>query len=134
MVSDFSKKRKSDFWKNKVWFQLAAGIFAIIVIALLFIDFSIYKKRKELNSQVDFYKKQIENLEKNSQNLKDQIANADNIDYLEKIAYEQLGEQKPGEKGVIFITPEKQNEENSKTENTWTGWISGAWDWIKSKF
>ena len=99
----------------------------------------MYQKKKELALQIDNYKKQIEEIKQNSQNLKDEIANSDNQDYIEKIAYEQLGQQKPGEKEVIFVTPEKKpaaiaSPENFWSAKVWSTWFSGAWQWIKNKF
>lgn len=131
---DFSKKRKPEFFSQKLLFQLAGVAFFIIVVVLIFIDFSIYQKRRDLISQIDAYKKQIEDIQKNSQNLKEQIANSDNPEYLEKIAYEQLDQQKPGEKEVIFVVPQEQPKEKERAINPLTGWITGILQWLKNRF
>jgi cell division protein FtsB len=134
MVADFNKKRKGKFFDNKLIIQLAGVFIVIVLIFLIVSDFNIYKRKKELKSQINFYQKQIEELKEANQDLNDKIDNADNIDYLEKIAYEQLGEQKPGEKGVIFITQKEEAEETPESKNFWTSWFTGAWNWIKSAF
>ena len=64
--------------------------------------------------------------------MKLQIQN--NQDYIEKIAYEQLGEQKPGEKEVIFVAPPKKADTSAQLQNPWYDWIANSWNWIKSKF
>ena len=139
MVADFNKKQKTSLPSNKIAFQAAGVIFLIIIVALFVADIKIYQKKKELALQIENYKKQIEDIKKSSQTLKDEIANSNNQDYIEKIAYEQLGEQKPGENEVIFITPPKKAEVAPQSENfwsvkVWSGWFSGAWQWIKNRF
>jgi cell division protein FtsB len=137
MVADFNKKQKASFSNNKIAFQIAGVLFLIIIVVLFAADVKIYQKKKELTLQITNYKKQIEDIKKSSQTLKDEIANSNNQDYIEKIAYEQLGEQKPGENQVIFVTPPKKAEVTTKPEAfwmNWLGWFSGAWEWIKNRF
>lgn len=136
---DFNKKRNREFFNEKLLFQAMGILFLIAIFLLLLADYKIYQKKKELTVEINNYKNQIEEIEKSSQNLKEEIANANNTDYLEKIAYEQLGEQKPGEKQVIFITPPKKAESTQLQENYWSAkflgsWFNGVWQWIKSKF
>lgn len=129
---DFTKKQNRKTLSDKFLFQAIGVIFLAAIIVLIFLDFKIYQKKNDLNSQVNDYQKQIEDIEKSSQNLKGKIANTNNTDYLEKIAYEQLGQQRPGEKEVIFIAPTKKAEITQSPENFWNkflNWIS----WIKSK-
>jgi len=126
MVADFDKKVK-----------VGGVIFLIIIFLLIIADFKIYQKKQELISQIETYKKQIEDIKKSSQTLKEEIANSNNPDYLEKLAYEQLGEQKPGEKEVIFVMPEEKPKQDATPRSFWSnfsGWISGAWQWIKNRF
>lgn len=139
MVADFGKKQKGEFSRNKIALQIAGILFLAIIIALVAADVKIYQKKKELLSQIDNYKKQIQDLQKSSQNLRDEIANSNSQDYIEKIAYEQLGQQKPGEKEVIFVAPDKKSAAaaSSAPQNFWQLWLgrfSGSWNWIKSKF
>lgn len=115
------------------------GIALLIIIPLFIIaDFKIYSKKKQLAAQIEAYKQKIEDIKKSNQTLQEEIANSDNKDYLEKIAYEQLGQQKPGEKQIIFIEPENNQaivgQNDSADKKSWLGWLSGAWGWIKSKF
>ena len=133
MVSDFNKKRNREVVKNKILFQ-AGGVLLIIIVATFIVaDFKIYQRKRDLALQIDSYKKQIEEIKKNNETLKEQIANSDNSEYLEKIAYEQ-GMVKKGEKEVIFVMPEQKPAQPSAQNNFWPSWLSGAWNWIKSKF
>jgi cell division protein FtsB len=105
---DFNKKANREFFNNKLLFKTVGILFIAGIVVLILADFRIYQKKQELASQVAAYQKQIEDIKKSSQTLKDEIANQDNKDYLEKIAYEQ-GMVKAGEKEVIYYTttPEK---------------------------
>lgn len=136
MVSNFNKKSNSEFPIKRFWFQ-AGGIFFIIMVAILIVaDIKIYQKKKDLALQINNYKQQIEAIQKNSQTLKDEIANSDNKDYLEKVAYEQ-GMVKTGEREVIFLAQEKkekQAEASNNFQQNFMGWLSGIWQWIKNIF
>ncbi len=133
MITDFDTKENREFFNKKFWYKTGGIIFIMVVLLLAIVDFRIYKKRQELLSQIATYQKQIEDLKESSGNLKEEIANSDNADYLEKLAYEQLGEQKPGEEQVIFIMPEEKAETSVEKQNFWntfSGWLNGAWQWI----
>jgi cell division protein FtsB len=137
MVADFSKKQKGEFFNERLLFKTIGAAFLVVIVVLVVMDIRIYQKKQKLVSQISSYQKQIEDLSKSSQTLKEQIANSDNKDYLEKVAYEQLGQQRPGEKEIIFVTPPKKLEAPQKSEDfliSWTGWVSNAWQWIKNKF
>ena len=133
---DFNKKGNKAFFNDKLLFRVLGVAFLIIIFVLILADFKMYQKKRELAAQVNSYQKKIEDIKKSSQTLKDEIANSDNPDYLEKIAYEQLGQTKAGETEYIFITPPKQTEAAAKPQNFWDnfmGSLSSAWSWIKSK-
>ncbi len=139
MVAKFSKNENRKVFNKKLLFKVVGVAFLIAVAFLIFEDAKMYQKKQKLAAQIISYQKQIQEIERSNQTLKEEIANADNIDYLEKIAYEQLGQQRPGEKEIIFITPEKKPELAETQQNfwepkSWTGWLSGTWEWIKSKF
>lgn len=133
MVANFRKKRKGEFQARKILFPIAGILFFLLMVVLVFVDMHIYKQKKELVSKINFYQNQIQSIESDNQQLRDEMANTENIDYLEKIAYEQLGEQKPGEQAVIFVAPDQKPAQVSEQQNIWTGWFSGIWNWIKSK-
>jgi len=135
MIANFRKKINKDS-ASKVLFQIAGVFLFVIIVVLLLADFRIYKKKRELKLQLDSYQSKIEELENNNKSLNSQIENIGNEDYLEKIAYEQ-GMVRVGERGVIFIVPETEENNASGNENIWsgfTGWLSAGWSWIKSKF
>ncbi len=139
MVAKFNKNGNRRLFDRKLLFKGVGIIFLVAIVFLAFEDFKMYQRKQRLASQLLSYQKQIQEIQKSNQTLEEEIANADNVDYLEKIAYEQLGQQRPGEKEIIFVTPEKKSEQLEVQQNfwepkSWTGWLSGAWEWIKTKF
>jgi cell division protein FtsL len=50
MVTNFSKKQKSDKEKDYVFLKICAIIFVAIAILLIFANIKLYQKRKELVS------------------------------------------------------------------------------------
>ena len=131
---DFNRKGNRSFFGNKFLFQAGAVFFLLAVACLVFVNLKMYWKKRELISQINSYKEQIEDIKRSSKGLENAIANADNVDYLEKIAYEQLGEQKPGEKAVTFVVPDEKPKEPLTPPNFWASWLTGVWNWIKNKF
>ena len=123
--------------KRKTLFKTLGIIFLVIIFVLILADFKLYQKKQALISQINVYQKQIDEIKKNNQNLKNEIANSGSQDYLEKIAYEQFNEAKPGEKEVIFVQPQEKPKPASTPQNFWDSWLSDlskVFNWIKSKF
>ena len=130
MVANFHKKANSEFFSQELLFKTVGIIFIIIICVLLVSDFKIYQKKRKLDVEIINYQKQISDIEKSSQTLKEEIANTDNKDYLEKLGYEQFNETKPGETEYMFVKPANKVKPDLVQQN----WFSEAWQWIKSKF
>lgn len=130
MVADFHKKSNRDFFNKQLLYKTAGIAFILLFVVLVVSDIKIYQKKRILTAQISNYQRQINEIKRSSQNLKNEIANADNKDYLEKLAYEQLGQQRPGEKEIIFINSKTKVKEVQKTQSSWEKFLS----WIKSKF
>ena len=111
----------------------------ITAIVLIFANFQMFKKKRELAWQINNYDNQIQELKNRNETLKEEIANSDNPDYVEKIAREESDMQKPGEKVVSFVEQNSEQKEQPAKENVWNsnfwfGWIGQSWNWIKSIF
>lgn len=137
MVADFWKKVNKDFFNKDLLYKIIGFLFIVIIIILIVSDVKIYQKKQQLDVQISQYEKQIADIQKSSQNLKEEIANADNIDYLEKIGYEQFNETKPGETEYMFVGQhDKKQEVAAKPQSFWQRlslWFFKVVDWIKSK-
>jgi cell division protein FtsB len=135
MVSDFEQKENRKFFNKSLLYRTMGVVFLVAIVVLVVADIKIYQKKKKLVAKIDVYEKQIENIKKSSQTLRDEIANADNVDYLEKLGYEQFGRVRPGEKEYMFIEPEQKAYVSQEKNSFWgAGWLSGVWQWIKNIF
>ena len=130
MVSDFNKKGNREFFNNDLLFKVVGIIFLIVIFVLIVSDFKIYMKKRELTTQIISYQNQIKDIKKSSQTLKNEIANSDNTDYLEKLGYEQFNQTKPGETEYMFVKSEKVVETAPVKNNWYTNFLN----WIKSIF
>ena len=130
MVANFHKKANREFFNNKLLFKTFGIIFLVVILVLVVADVKMYLKKKQLISQINVYQKQIEDIKKSSQNLNNEITNADNKDYLEKLGYEQFNQTKPGETEYMFIKSEKAVESAPVKKS----WYDNILNWIKNKF
>ncbi len=108
---------------------ISGGILILLIIVFLIIaNMRIYQKREQLISRVEILKNKIEGIKSKNNDLIEGISNANNDQYTEKIAREELDLQKPGEKVFSFIkAPNEQQQKNENQKNIfqdWLGWIS----------
>lgn len=139
MIANFKKKQKSDGPDSFFSSPLIKIVFLIIIVLLIFMDSKVYKERKKLNLQIDSLKEKIQAIQKKNNTLEEGIARADDKDYIEKIAREELDLRIQDEKVVSFMMPKAQQEKETNTNGnywnpkTWLGWFSNGWQWIKNK-
>ena len=132
MIADFHKRANRKFFNRDLLAKTIGVIFLVVIVVLIIADIKIYQKKKELDTEINNLQKQIVDIKKSSQTLKDEIINSNNPDYLEKIGYEQLDMTKPGETEYMFVkSPQKMGASSSSKP---TNWFFGAWQWLKSKF
>lgn len=139
MISKFKKKQKSSFSPEDFFLKTAGILLLIVAAVLIFANFQMFKKKRELAWQINDYENQIQELENRNVILKEEIANSDNPEYIEKIAREESDMQKPGEKVVSFVeqNPEQKEapvQENVWNPNFWFGWVGQSWNWLKNIF
>ncbi len=131
MLSNFKKKQKRGILQKHFLVKISAILLITIAFLLIFADIKIYKNKKKLQAQLQYYKNQIEEIEKRNQNLEEGIAKAGDKEYIEKVAREEFGMQQQGEKVVVFIepkqtekAPEEEKEKNILNIGDWLGLIS----------
>ncbi len=131
MIADFKKKQKTDAPKKIV---IAIGGICIVSLAVFLImaNIGMYKKRQELNYQVKALQNKIEEIKTKNSKFKEGILQANNDQYIEKVAREELDMQKPGEKVISFIQPTALKVENGVGQKSiwqnFSGWLGG---WFK---
>jgi cell division protein FtsL len=117
-----AKKRKKKKSIQGIFFPILVIFFVVSIAALLLVsNFKIREKRKELLSQIETVKKEIQNLEKKNQEMKAGISESQTQDYLEKEAREKLGLKKPGEEVVAIkkIQTEEKPTEQKEEKSLW---------------
>jgi len=138
MVSQFQKRKKRKI-PTSIFLGTTAFIVILIIIGfLVFSNIQIKQKKDKLNAQVVAIEKEIENLQKKNEGLKEGISRVGDEEYVEKVAREELNLQKEGEKVVGFILPSEQSkqgqERNFWQPDSWWKWFGEKWQWLKSKF
>jgi len=95
------KKKIKNFLSTIFFISLGTGV--LLIMTLLIIgNVRINEKRNELNTRVDFLKKQIQELQEKEEFLKSQILETEKDEYLEEKARDVFDLQKEGEKAVII--------------------------------
>ncbi|MEK7061820.1 MAG: septum formation initiator family protein [Patescibacteria group bacterium] len=136
MITNFNKKQKSNTLDSFLSSLLVKLFFIIIIVLLITADIKVYKDRKKLTLQINNLKEKIQAIQKKNNTLEYGIARADDKDYIEKIAREELDLQIKNEKVITFITPKLEpKEEINPSSNflnlkTWLGWVGNSWQWI----
>jgi cell division protein FtsL len=119
MITKRKKKKKSI---QGIFFSVLVVFFVVSIAALLVVsNFKIRERRKELISQIETLKKEIQNLEEKNQEMKAGISESQTQDYLEKEAREKLGLKKPGEEVVAIkkIQSEEKPTEQKEEKSLW---------------
>ena len=132
MIANFKKKRNS----TRSWLLTIGGVLVLAIVGvLLFADIHVYRKRAQLNTQIEDLQKKVQALKEKNSNLKEGIDKSDDADYIEKVAREELDLQRNGETVVSFIPPKTNDQkeviESKNSWQLWLGWIGGSWEWIR---
>ena len=138
MVADFRKKQKK-YGVNSLFIGLGGLLIFLGIGVLIFANINVYQQKEKFNAQISNLKERIDDLQSQNNSLKENISSQDDSQYIEKVAREQLGLQKQGEKVVSFVAkeetkPAEQPSENKNFWQAWTGWLAGGWEWLKAKF
>ncbi len=121
--------------KNKKYQNIKNKISAVIVILIVifFIGFFIYtnwkinQRRAELTTQISKLTEEIRLMEVKNKGLKELKEKTGSDAYVEEVAREQLGLNKPGEETFVI-----QKEEPVSTEEANTIKKESWWDKLKS--
>src|SRR3989344_3299632 len=132
MLTNFKKNQKGVAWRKKAILALAVIAAAIVLLVMVRANFAMYRKKQELNYQINSMQQKIAELKKSNEDLQQGIAEANNDSYIEKVAREELGLQKPGEKVISFVQADANGQAPSPPQQNflqaWLGWIGG---WFK---
>lgn len=134
MVAKFKKNRKRS--DREIIFPVFIALFVILGIAfLIFSNFKINQRRKNLLSQIAKLEEEIKIQEGKNAELKAGVSQVLDQNYLEQEAREKLGLKKPGEEVVSIQQVETgktgTEEKKEETKNLWNP--KNWWEWIKNK-
>lgn len=129
MIAKKRKKEKSAFQKiaEKVKVLLWIALIGFLVYTNVNIFLEIEKGGKDLKK----LKATTESLNKEKEKLNFELGNTNSEAYLEKVAREELGLQKPGEQVIVI---KKEGEEvKSEEEKSNFQFFKNVWEQIKKK-
>lgn len=101
-------------------FYALAGLFVFAM--LLFLansNWKLYKKRTELEGQINALQNEVTSLEERNRELKSGIVETQTPEYIERTARERLNLKKPGEKVVAVVIPESQKTASQEQKKRW---------------
>ena len=129
MVADFHKNKRSP------WSKLLAPLLGVAILgmvtALIVADVKIYQKKQKLTQQIENLKNKIEDIKNQNKRLQEGIEQTNDESYIEKVAREDLGLQKPGERVISFVEAEKQPQEAATQKNVLQVWLGSFIGWFK---
>ncbi len=125
MIAKKNKKVKSiiNDWKRK----LSIVGFAFLIIVLLNANIRIFIEKNKSEKELKKIEDMIEVEVKEKERYDFELGKSSGEEYLEKIAREELGLQKPGEQIVII----KKQEEIEQEEEQNKGFMEKVVDWFK---
>ncbi len=106
-------RQRKDFILNPI----VISIVAVIVIVAAFNFWQNIEKMNHLQSKIDEMEEKIEKAEAENEELKEQLENTNDPEYIEEVAREKLGLVKPGEMLLVPVE-EKQQEDNEESKDS----------------
>ena len=115
MIAKIKKNKKLQY-SSFIFPVFIGGLFLLAIGFLIFSNLNISRRRAELTERIEFLREEIQVLEEKNQELRVGINRADQEDFLEEKAREQLGLKKPGEEVVVILPPKIVEEELAEKE------------------
>ena len=133
-----AKKNKKVKWgihinKKKVAIVFWAFFGLWFIIFLFYSNIKMFQKRTDLDKNLDDLNVTMNSLSGEKDSLNFQLGETNSAEYLEKVAREDLGMQKPGEQ-VVVIKKDANNQSNEANSNGVLQLFSKLVDWIKGLF
>jgi cell division protein FtsB len=101
-------RQRKDFLLN----PFIIALVAVIVIIAFFNFWQNMQKMNKLEKEIDNIKEEIAAAEAENKELREQLKNTNDLEYIEEVAREKLGLVKPGE--MLLVPVEEDFEEDRK--------------------
>lgn len=121
------KRKKFNFKKIKKVFYFL--MISFIVIILIISCFNIFQKRTNAEKELKTLNNEIDQLSREKDLLNFTLEETYSEEFLERIAREELGMQKPGE--TVYII-KKETSEDEKEENKNYNFFEKVINWLRS--
>lgn len=133
MLAKKGKKRKVKKSGTKMLLPKFFGtVFVLFAVYLLYTNIMIYIERSRINSNYNNLSSTVSQLNKEKETLKMQLGETYSDEYLERVAREELGLQKEGEKIVVIKKTENSSSEGEKVEEKKAGPLDELFKWISN--
>ncbi|MCK9577998.1 septum formation initiator family protein [bacterium] len=133
MLAKKGKKRKVKKSGKKQFLPKFFGtIFILFAVYLLYTNVMIYIERSKIESNYKNLSSSVSQLNKEKEALKMQLGETYSDEYLERVAREELGLQKEGERIVVIKKAENSNDEAEESEEKKVGPLDELFKWISS--
>ena len=116
MIHNFRKNKKASRFSS-ILLKLGIVFICCLILLTAFANIKIYYKRKQLLAQVSNLENKISQIKNQNAGLELQIEKSGDVQYVEKVAREELGLQKPGEKAYSFINENEPKPVEEKKDN-----------------
>jgi len=117
--------------KKKISFLFWSIICLVFVVYLFYCNVKMFQKRTELSKSLKELNTNVESLTKEKEILSFRLGETYSEEYLERVAREDLGMQKAGEK-VVVIKKTDSGEDDKNNSNT--NIINNIVEWFKGLF
>jgi cell division protein FtsB len=105
-------KQRKDFLLN----PFIIALVAVIIIFALFNFWQNIHKMERLENEIESIKEEIEKAEAENNELREQLENTNDPEYIEEVAREKLGLVKPGEMLLVPVEEDTDEEDENKEE------------------
>ncbi|MCK9393325.1 MAG: septum formation initiator family protein [Candidatus Paceibacterota bacterium] len=135
MLAKKGKKRKVKKAKTKQVLPKVFGtIFVLFAVYLLYTNIMIFVERLKISSNYKDLDTTASSLLKEKEILKMQLGETYSDEYLERVAREELGLQKEGEKIVVIKKADEEGVKNEGIENKNSGPLDELFKWVSERF
>ena len=122
MITKIKKNKnrgRNRITQTSLFFFILIGFFVLLITGfLIYTNINIALRRAELTERAEELRKEIQILEQKNKELRAKIIRAQEPDFLEEKAREELGLKKPGEEVVVILPIEEDVEEPVEEEKS----------------
>ena len=118
MIQKKRKIKKRESFKPMVASAVVIFLVSLFIGFMAFSNWRINEKRAGLIKQAEELQKEIDELTKRNEELKNGISQTQSSDYQEEKLYEQ-GYKKPGEEVVVVLPPKEGEKGETEKKSFW---------------